>query len=176
MKKILLISLFIPLLFLVGCASNNNEETIDPLIGSESDLYEFNYQFNNELIVFSVEVVYNDEEFLFADINTITHMSELTQLHPQLDRLAFILEVVTPEQNERLCIEIVSEGEEKVAEEGYCRTTSDEFPAISLEDIDDFSDFMLLAIYQDTDQGFDYSYVNITLINETHYEDYQNKE
>lgn len=175
MKKFIFLLVALPILFLVGC--NNEADLVeDDQLDAESIVYEIEYSFENDSVLLIVEVVYEDDELLFVDIDSVANISELSELHVMLDRLAFVLEVVTPEGNERLCMEVISEGERQIDMESSCRTTVEEYPDISLEDVDEFEDFMLLAIYQDTDTAFDYAYVTISLIDETYNEVYVEEE
>lgn len=172
MGKRMLLLLALPLLFLVGC-SEDQSDNLENTDQTESTVYEIEYDFENDSVLLTVEVVSKNDELLYVDIDSVANITELSELHVMLDRLAFVLEVVTPDGNERLCMEVISEGDRQENVESSCRTTPEEYPAISLEDVDEFEDFMLLAIYQDTDTGFDSVYVTISLLEETYNEVYE---
>lgn len=176
MKKYFVILLLLSVLILSGCKKEETpEENEVSLDGAVSTVYEIQYLFNNESIIYTIEVVSIDGELQFIDMDAVANISELSELNIMLDRLAFVMEGVTPDGNEPLCSEIISEGDEITNQEFSCRVTPEEFPRIELEDVDSFEDFMLLAIYQDTETGFDAVYVNISLLSETQFDDYQNK-
>lgn len=180
MKKSLLLLLIFSLALLTGCKKNDVvDDTEDELslTGSVSTVFEFEYRFNNELIQYTVEVVSKDDELLFIDIDTVSYISPLYELNVELARLAFVLEAIQDaETNQPLCMEVISEGEGQDGVEKSCRLLPEEYPLVTLDMVDEASDFELLAIYSDTSDGWDYAYVNITLTNETHYDDYENKE
>lgn len=139
----------------------------------ESTTYEFEYRFDElNNITMTIEVVYQDDELLFVDIDAIANVQELTEQEATLNRLAYVLEGSNARGANRLCLEIVSEGEEIINGEYSCRTTLEDYPALILEDVDSWEDFMLLAIYQDIEFAFDYEFLNITLINQTTKENY----
>lgn len=151
---------------LVGFAGVEPEYT-------HSKTYEFEYAFDElNTINMTIEVVYRDNELLFVDIDALANTQELTELDPNLDRLAYVLEGSNLNGTKKLCLDIVSEGEALVEAEYSCRTTLEDNPFLVLEDVDTWEDFMLMAIYQDIEFAFDVTYLNITLINETYKDNY----
>ena len=140
---------------------------------THSKTYEIEYRFDDyNHITYTVEVVYKDDELLFVDLEANATIQELIELDPTLQQLAYVLEGNNEVSIHRLCSEIVSTGDAIVNENYTCRTTLDEYPGLELTDVDEFSDFMLIAIFQDKDFVFDYEYLNITLLNETYKDNY----
>ena len=181
MKKVLLLLLVFSIAILTGCSSDDNiEDNTEEvsLTGSVSTVYEFEYRFNDELIMFTVEVVSNNEELLFIDIDTVAYISPLYELNVDLVRLAFVLDVIDPNNdiNQPLCMEVISEGSAQEGIAKSCRLLPEEYPFVTYDMVNEATDFELIAIYEDSLGGVDFAYVNITLTNETYYEDYENKE
>lgn len=109
-------------------------------IYTQAKVYEFKYEYGEDIILFDVEVLYKEGELISTTINSDTTLRPIEEINPSATQISFNLAV----GNRFTCYGIFSaEGETNLEESCTMTHQGQDFPNITLASLLDFDNFEL---------------------------------